>query len=140
MNPIKEYFNYFTKKYDIDWKFEIFRWTFTITLVGLFLGGIYMLDSCSNKQMEEERAATLYEIEIIDKYDCIGSTYHLVGGRAPEQEYHIIYKVTPLTKMAKKKYYGNGEEDDEVQYRVYRKLNIGHKFRGHSNDLWSYYR
>lgn len=121
-----------------DWKENLFGWTMSTLIVGLGMWGLYSLVRCSDKQMEEEYQASLYEIEIIDKYNYIGSNYHLIGGRASEQEFHVVYKVRPLTETARKHYYGTGEEDDEVSYARYRKLNVGKKFKGHSKNLWAY--
>ena len=73
---------------------------------------------CAKSQNEKAMAeyeSRVYLIEIIDKYDHLGSSWHLIGGRATEQEYHIIYKATPLTEEAKKllaieaTVYGDGE-------------------------------
>lgn len=130
------------KKFDElfpHWKENLFAWSITVLIVGGGMWGFYSLVRCSDKQMEEEYQASLYEIEVINKYDCIGSSFHLIGGRASEQEYHVVYKVKPLTETAKKRYYGTGEEDDEVSYKNYRKLNIGEKFTGHSVNLLNYY-
>jgi hypothetical protein len=118
---------------------KVFPWVVSCIIMII---GYFIFKSCSN--YEKERAqeilnSTEYRIEVIDKYDCIGSTYHLIGGRAPEQEYHIIYKVIPLTENADKHYYGDGEEDNEVSYKTYRKIKIGDKFKGHSNNIEYYY-
>lgn len=122
-----------------DWKEDLFGWTISTLIVGVGMWGLYSLVRCSDKQMEEEYQASLYEIEIIDKYDYIGSSYHVIGGRASEQEFHVVYTVKPLTKTARKRYYGTGEKDDEVPYYLYRKINVGKKLRGHSENLWRYY-
>jgi len=93
----------------------------------------YFLNSYTEKNHKEYENSVKYQIEVVDKYDCIGSTWHLVGGRASEQEYHVIYKVTPLTPNASEEYkcIGNGgEEDDEVSYALYRKIYVGQKFNG----------
>ena len=100
----------------------------------------YLAECCARKNRVEHENSVKYQIEIVDKYDCIGSTWHLVGGRAPEQEYHVIYKVTPLTPKADEEYYGDGEEDDEVSYAMYRKIYIGQKFNGTSNNIKRYNR
>ena len=89
---------------------------------------------CSRSQVEKERAeyeSKVYLIEIVDKYDHLGNSWHLIGGRATEQEYHIIYKATPLTEEAKKNFIYTGEHDDEVSFRTYRKYNVGDKYKSH---------
>ena len=98
----------------------------------------FFMNKCADKNRADRERNVRYEIEIIDKYDCIGSNWHLVGGRSSEQEYHVVYKVTPLTPQAEKEYYGDGEEDDEVQYKEYRKIEVGKKFRGRSTNIGFY--
>ena len=98
----------------------------------------YFLNCWVEKNHKEHENNVKYQIEVVDKYDCIGSTWHLVGGRASEQEYHVIYKVTPLTPEADKEYYGNGEEDDEVPYAMYRKIYVGQKFNGTCYNIKRY--
>ena len=122
-----------------NWKENLFAWSIMVLIVGAGMWVFFSLVRCSDKYMEEEYQASLYEIEVIDKYDCIGSNYHLIGGRASEQEYHVVYKVKPLTETARKRYYGTGEKDDKVPYYLYRKINVGSKHKGHSEDLWKYY-
>lgn len=139
MNIIKEYFKYITKKYDIDWTVEFVKWTSTIILVSILICGIKAMDSYSRKNQEEYERTVRFQIEVVDKYDCIGSNWHLVGGRASEQEYHIIYKVTPITPEAKKHYLGHGEDvDDDVPYTIYRKVKVGQKFIGTRQSISSY--
>jgi len=99
-----------------------------IMLTPLFL-------KCSDTLAEKDRVeyeSKVYLIEIVDKYDHLGSSWHLVGGRATEQEYHIIYKATPLTEEAKKNfYYTDRERDDEVDFKTYRKYKVGDKYKSH---------
>jgi len=108
-----------------------------IGIVGYF--ALHSFSKYEKEKVQKTINSTEYRIEVIDKYDCIGSTYHLIGGRAPEQEYHIIYKVIPLTENADKHYYGDGEEDDEVSYKTYRKIKVGDSFKGHSDNIEYYY-
>lgn len=60
--------------------------TIALTVVGFIYGFIH--DRSQNKKYGEIK----YEFVITDKYDDIGSNWHLIGGRATEQEYHIVYK------------------------------------------------
>ena len=93
-----------------------------------------LFTQCAKSQNEKYRAeyeSEVYLIEIVDKYDHLGSSWHLIGGRATEQEYHIIYKVTPLTEEAKKNFYYTGEHDDEVSYKTYRKYKVGDTYKSH---------
>jgi hypothetical protein len=98
----------------------------------------YLLSRCSENHQKEHDKNVKYQIEVVDKYDCIGSSWYLVGGRSSEQEYHVIYKVTPLTPQANEEYYGDGEEDDEVPYTLYRKINVGQKFNGTDYNIKRY--
>ena len=93
-----------------------------------------MVMQCTESQNEKAMAeyeSRVYLIEIVDKYDHLGSSWHLIGGRATEQEYHIIYKATPLTEEAKKNFYYTGEHDDEVSYKTYRKYKIGDTYKSY---------
>ena len=93
-----------------------------------------LFQKCTKSQIEKNRAeyeSTVYLIEIVDKYDHLGSSWHLIGGRATEQEYHIIYKATPLSEEAKKNFYYTGEHDDEVSYKTYRKYKVGDAYKSH---------
>lgn len=120
---------------DQDTKDFLKTMCFVIPLSILFT---YFLQKCSDKKYEEHERTVKYELEVVDKYNCIGSSFHLIGGRASEQEYHIIYKVKPLTPEAEKEYYGDGEEDDDVPYILYRKLEVGRKVVGTRYWLQSY--
>ena len=108
-----------------------------IGIIGYF--ALHSFSKYEKEKVQETINSTEYRIEVIDKYDCIGSTYHLIGGRTSEQEYHVIYKVIPLTENADRHYYGNGEEDDEVSYKTYRKIKVGDSFKGHSDNIEYYY-
>lgn len=93
-----------------------------------------LIIKCSRNIIEKNRAeyeSKVYLIEIIDKYDYLGSSLHFIGGRATEQKYHIIYKVTPLTEEAKKNFHYTGEHDDEVDFKTYRKYKVGDKYKSY---------
>jgi hypothetical protein len=62
-----------------------------ISIIVLIIGGFvygFIHDRSQNKKYGELK----YEFVITDKYDDLGSNWHLIGGRATEQEYHIVYK------------------------------------------------
>lgn len=126
-------------KPNIDWKFEIYRTIGAIVIVAIIGIPFYLFVSWSDKKMETERQNSLYEFEITDKYDYMGSNFYLIGGRATEQEYHVVYKITPLTETAKENFYGDSENDIEVSAGEYRKIKVGTKFKGHSQFFRSYY-
>ena len=60
--------------------------TIALAVVGFIYGFVH--DRSQNKKYGEIK----YEFVITDKYEDLGSTVHLIGGRATEQKYHIIYK------------------------------------------------
>lgn len=95
-----------------------------ISIIVLTLGGFiygFVHDRSQNKKYGELK----YEFVITDKYDDLGSNWHLIGGRATEQEYHIVYKYR-LTNRP--------DRDDNMKWYVsettvsgsrYRKLQVG---------------
>ena len=111
--------------------------TFLVVIIVSFAIAVTLLPlfkQCEKSQYEKavtEYKSREYLIEIVDKYDHLGSSWHLIGGRVTEQEYHIIYKVTPLTEEAKKNFYYSGEHDDEVSFKTYRKYKVGDTYKSH---------
>ena len=70
---------------------DILKTIAVITSIALALAGFiygFVHDRSQNKKYGEIK----YEFVITDKYDDLGSNWHLIGGRATEQEYHIVYK------------------------------------------------
>ncbi len=118
---------------------KVFPWMFSIVFLvsGYFIFNI--IKEHEQNKIEELRISKKYKIEVLDKYDCIGSTYHFIGGRVSEQEYHVIYKVIPLSDIADRYYYGDGVEDDNLPYKIYRKIKIGDSFIGNEDDIIYYY-
>jgi len=45
-----------------------------------------------DRLLKEKYGEAKYEFVVTDMYEDLGSTYHLVGGRATEQKYHVVYK------------------------------------------------
>jgi hypothetical protein len=77
---------------------------------------------------EEKYGPEKYEIVILDKWEDIGSTYHLVGGRAPETEYHVQYKYR-CTNRPDDEFKSNWQErDTEVKYPRYKKYKVGTRY------------
>lgn len=100
-------------------KGAIIIFIFILIFIGIGFG-IYH-DVKDNKQYGEIR----YEFVITDMYDDIGSNWHLIGGRASEQEYHVVYKYRltnrPDDDRNMKWYIG----ETTVSGSCYRKLHIG---------------
>jgi hypothetical protein len=56
-------------------------------------------------------------------YDDLGSNWHLIGGRATEQEYHVIYKYRVTNRPGQEnKWYIS---ETTVNGGRYRKLHVG---------------
>ena len=70
----------------IDWGSICGTVFFGVIIVGFICGIIH------DENLKKQYGETRYEFVITDKYDDLGSNWHVVGGRATEQEYHIVYK------------------------------------------------
>ena len=116
-------------KSDIIDVIKIFLFIVTVLICSYML--VSFLTKCSDVNHKKYLETTKYEITVVDKYETIGSTFHVVGGRASEKEYHVIYTVKPLTENAKKNMYGDTEKDEEFEYKSYRKAEIGKKYITH---------
>ena len=77
-------------------------------------------NGCKNYNKNHPIKYDTYEILILDKYEDIGSSWHLVGGRASETEYHIYYKYCNRTKNTQWE-----ETTRTVDGTTYRKYKIG---------------
>ena len=113
-NFFKHYFDGFgTSDYPF-WKIIIIVFPLAILLTSFF-------ESCNKKYQENHPTKyDTYEILILDKYEDIGSSWHLIGGRASETEYHIYYKYCNRTKNTRWE-----ETTKEVNGTIYRKYKIG---------------
>ncbi len=62
--------------------------------IGIALICFYMLCSSASKWSDANHKkyieTTKYEITVVDKYDTIDSTVHIIGGRASEKEYDEV--------------------------------------------------
>ena len=91
----------------------------TLALAGFIYGFIH--DRSQNKKYGEIK----YEFVITDKYDDIGSNWHLIGGRATEQEYHIVYKYRLTNRPDNPDNMEWYTSETTVSGSRYRKLQIG---------------
>ena len=64
---------------------------FYIAIIILVVGGL-IYSIVSDKKIDKEYGTPRYEFVVVDLYEDLGSTWHLIGGRATEQKYHVIYK------------------------------------------------
>ena len=103
---------------------EILKVIFGIIIVALTLTGFiygFVPDRSQNKKYGELK----YEFVITDKYEDLGSTFHLIGGRSTEQKYHIVYRYRLTNRPDdddNMKWYGG---ETTVSGSRYRKLQIG---------------
>lgn len=79
---------------------------------------------------DKEYGKLKYEFVVLDKYDNLGSNWHVIGGRATETEYHIIYRYHVCNRpVGHYQYQGwSCDYDKEVSYSTYKKYNVGDKF------------
>ncbi len=106
-----------------------------IVIIGLgilaLIGG-FIYEKHENKTYGEKT----YEIVIEDKYENLGSTFHIIGGRATETEYHLIYRYR-LTNRPKDKTASVWRETDrKVSYMTYRGCNVGDRLTSSSAFFW----
>lgn len=94
--------------------------TFGVVFVGIV--GFHAIKDTKN---EKKYGKPIYEFVITDKYDNLGSNWHLIGGRATESEYHIAYKYRLTNRPDRKDnmvWYSN---ETTVTSGRYRKLYVG---------------
>lgn len=96
-----------------------------VTFIVFFI--IAVIDDYADKQkLKEEYGEVNYEFVITDKYEKLGSNFHVLGGRATETEYHVIYKYRIENRPNQK---WSQDLDTEVSSSNYRKLKVGYKFK-----------
>lgn len=104
---------------------------FNVLVIGLIVGGVISccIDNKKEKQLEKELGAETYEIVIEDKYECLGSTWHLVGGRATETEYHLVYKYRCVNRPNDEYLSKWHTDDNEVCHTTWQRYNVGDKIK-----------
>ena len=103
---------------------EILKFIFGIVIIVFVLGG-FVYGFIHDKNMKDKYGELKYEFVITDKYEDLGSNWHLIGGRATEQEYHIIYKYRLTNRPDQDnnmKWYAS---ETTVSGSRYRKLQVG---------------
>ena len=118
---MKNFFkNYFKGFGDSDYPF----WKVIVIIFPIAILITYGISSCESSWSKNHPTKyDTYEIFILDKYEDIGSTWHFVGGRASETEYHIVYKYCNITKNTSWR-----DNTRTVNGTIYRKYNIGDRF------------
>lgn len=105
----------------------IFGILFILVVIGCIIGGC--IAACLDNKKEKELGAETYEIVIEDKYECLGSTWHLVGGRATETEYHLVYKYRCVNRPNDEYLSKWHTDDDEVCHTTWQRYNVGDKIK-----------
>ena len=99
---------------------------FIFIVFWVIVGTVFMIIACiEDKQTEKKYGEIKYEIFIKDKYDYLGSNFHLVGGRATEQEYHVEYNYRVTNRPDSKDNMKWYRRDEEVSVNKYRKIKVG---------------
>ena len=109
---IKEYFT-------TNWEF-----IFIVILVIVFT--VSTIAACiEDNQAKEKYGEIKYEIVIKDKYDYLGSNFHLIGGRATEQEYYVEYNYRLTNRPGREDNMKWYRREEDVSASEYRKIKVG---------------
>lgn len=88
----------------------------------------------NDKRQDKKYGKIQYELVVTDKYEDIGSTFHLVGGRASEQKYHVVYKYRLTNRPDNDNNMIWYESETTVSGSTYRTLYVGQTlYRSSSN-------
>ncbi len=91
----------------------------------VFLIGGFILGLVHYKIQDDKYGKPKYEFVITDKYDDLGSTWHLVGGRSTEQKYHIVYRYRLTNRPDQEDNMKWRNSETTVSGSRYRKLQVG---------------
>lgn len=98
--------------------------------IGIFIGLVFGVAACVHDTNEiKKHGKQMYEYVIIEKYDNIGSSWHLIGGRASETEYHIVYKMRCINRPDDEHISAWKTYDDDVNYLTYRHYETGKTYK-----------
>lgn len=103
---------------------EILKAIFGIIIVALTLTG-FIYGFVHDRSQDKKYGEPKYEFVITDKYEDLGSTWHLVGGRATEQKYHIVYRYRVTNRPDRDDNMKWSERETTVSGSRYRELQIG---------------
>lgn len=95
-----------------------------ITASVVLVGGIVFY-AIKDTMLCKKYGKPKYEFVITDMYEDLGSTYHLVGGRATEQKYHIVYKYRVTNRPNLKDNMVWYSSETTVSASRYRRYHIG---------------
>ena len=102
-----------------------------LALIVILLGG-FIFSLVHEKHIDKKYGKPRYEFVITDKYDDIGSTWHLVGGRASEQKYHIVYRYRLTNRPDQDDNMKWYKDETTVSGSRYRNLKVGQTLYGSS--------
>lgn len=112
-------------------RFRLFYGIVSTVIIAVFIFYAISVERKENREYGEKN----YEFRIVDKYETLGSSYHLIGGRATETEYHIVYEMK-CTNRPDDEFWSNWHEyDDEVNYKKYRKYEKGKVYKSKCSIL-----
>lgn len=115
----------------------IFGFLFFIVVVGSIIAGIF--EQRQEKKTEKELGKETYEVVITDKYDCLGSEWHLIGGRATETEYHLVYKYRCINRPKDEHKSSWKSRDNDVSHSTWAKYKIGDSFTTQTDPYFYIY-
>lgn len=103
---------------------------------------VFIFGICANRQekkTEKELGKETYEVVITDKYDCLGSEWHLIGGRASETEYHLVYKYRCINRPKDENKSSWKSRDNDVSHSTWAKYKIGDSFTTQTDPYFYIY-
>jgi hypothetical protein len=86
-------------------------------------------DADKKKDLEKQHGKETWEFIIEEKYEPIGSNFHLIGGRSSETEYHIVFKSRCVNRPDDSRKSEWQRHDEEVNYLTYRYYQTGKSYK-----------
>jgi hypothetical protein len=102
-----------------------------ILVIILFVGVCIAIvwDTSNKKELEKQYGKELWEFVIEEKYEPIGSNFHLIGGRSTETEYHIVFRSRCVNRPNDSIMSVWKRHDQEVDYLTYRYYQQGKSYK-----------
>ena len=99
-------------------------WAMLITIVVGVIAGIWAY--VDQRKAAKQYGKLEYEFVIEDRYQDLGSNWHLIGGRASETEYHVIYRYRTANRPENhSEYRGWRTSETTVSYSKYKRYAPG---------------
>ena len=106
------------------------------TVLFVFIAGSIVFGLVQERRGHKEYGEKSYEFVIDDKYEKLGSRFHLLGGRATETEWHIVYRYRVTNRPEDKTASGWKRTDREASHTAYTHYEVGKAYTGSSPYLW----